>query len=230
MTKPTGLYGGRDPADVPAYTLREAARLARVPKSTLRSWVLGRAYTRRDGPARSERIIIAPGHGEALTFTNVVEAHVLSALRNEYELELSKIRRAVRYVRTTLKIDHPLAREPFKTDGVDLFVERLGELLNVSRAGQKAMREVLEGHLERVEYGGGSAVRLFPLHRRDAPRTIVIDPRVAFGRPVIDGTAAPVEDIAARHQAGDGVADIAADFGVTTEQVEEALRAASVAA
>lgn len=62
-------------------------------------------------------------------------------------------------------VRHPLAREEFKTDGVNLFVERLGKLLNASHDGQVAMREVLDRHLRRVEFDEGRAVRLYPLFR-----------------------------------------------------------------
>lgn len=67
------------------------------------------------------------------------------------ELAFSNIRKAVRYVERTLGVPHPLAREQFKTDGVDLFTEKLGTLISASREGQVAIREVLEGYLERVE-------------------------------------------------------------------------------
>jgi hypothetical protein len=91
----------------------------------------------------------------------------------------------LRYVHDALDVEHPLASEQFKTNGVDLFVERLGKIINASREGQLGMKAVLVGSLARVEYDErGRAVRLFPLLRRaDGPRNIVIDPRRAFGRP-----------------------------------------------
>ena len=59
------------------------------------------------------------------------------------------------------------------------------------------MKAVLVGSLDRIEYDKqGRAVRLFPSQRRsDAPKSIVIDPRRAFGRPVIVGTAVPAADV-----------------------------------
>ena len=95
VTNPEALYGGRDPADVPAYRLPEAASMVGLPTSTLRSWVRGRSFPLRDGQGRSEPIIIAPDD-RALSFTNVVEAHVLAAMRRRYDLDLDTIRRAVR--------------------------------------------------------------------------------------------------------------------------------------
>jgi uncharacterized protein (DUF433 family) len=234
VTKGTGFYGGRDPADVPAYTLPEAAWLAGVAPTTLRSWVRGRSYSTRDGEARRFQPIIVPPSGgprEALSFANVVEAHILSALRNEHKVKLVEIRRAVRYVQTKLGVDRPLARQPFETDGVHLFVEYLGKLLNVSQEGQCAMEAIIAGHLKRVEYGGtGRAIRLFPLYRDDAPRVVVVDPRRAFGRPILEGTSVPIVDILSRRRHGDSVDVLARDYRVTPDKIQEALVAAEAAA
>jgi uncharacterized protein (DUF433 family) len=221
------LYGDRDPADVAAYTAADAAALVGVPVSTLRSWVFGRSFQKRTGGVgRSQAIIRTPSAGRFLSFTNVVEAHVLSGLRRHNNVQLANIRRAVRYVERSLRQEHPLAREQFKTDGVDLFVEHLGKLVNASEDGQGAFREVLEEYLERVDYDGGRAVRFFPLHRAGAPRVVVIDPLRAFGRPVLAGTSTPVEDIRARWELGEPISGLATDFAVAADAIEEALRGA----
>ena len=118
----------RRPEDVPAYSFGEAAMLAGVPVSTLRAWIVGRASRARRGGRGSQAIVRLPkGERQYLTFTNLVEVHVLAAMRRKHALSLEVIRRAVRYVHEQLEIEHPLASEQFKTNGVDLFVERLGK-------------------------------------------------------------------------------------------------------
>lgn len=227
------IYGGLRPEDVPAYSLSEASRLVGLAPSTLRSWTHGRAFPTRAGLGRSHAIIRIPrSPGGFLTFTNVVEAHVLAAMRRKYDLRLAAIRSAVRYLTEGLDVEHPLASEAFKTNGVDLFVDRLGRLINVSREGQLGMRHVLDASLERVEYDhSGRAVRLFPLFKRaEAPKHVVLDPRRAFGRPILRGTSVPVADIRARFDAGESVGALSQDYGVTRTMIEEALRAAPQAA
>ena len=229
----SNIYAGRRPEDVPAYPFAEAAMLAGVPVSTLRSWVLGRQFPARGGQRWSQPVVRLPkGERRFLSFTNLVEVHLLAAMRRKHALGLDAIRRAVRYVHDELEVDHPLANEQFKTNGVDLFVERLGKIINASREGQLGMRAVLVGSLDRVEYDKqGRAVRLFPLLRReDAPKNIVIDPTRAFGRPVLAGTSVPAADIRARFDAGDGVDELARDFDVSPELIEDALRATPQAA
>lgn len=225
------IYKGKRPEDVAAYSVAEAAALVNIPRTTLRTWVHGRTYVARGEEAWFQPVIRMPKDGKGfLSFTNLVEAHALAALRRKYRLPLKTIRASLKFTHDKLKITHPLASEDFRTNGVDLFVGRLGKLINVSREGQLAMKEMLEQSLDRVEYDEGHAVRLFPLLRANAPKSIIIDPRRAFGRPVIRGTSIPVTDVRSRFDAGDSVMSLADDFEVTPELIEDALRATAQAA
>jgi uncharacterized protein (DUF433 family) len=57
-------------------------------------------------------------------------------------------------------------------------------------------------------------------------RTVVIDPKVAFGRPLLARGGARVEDLVHRFQADDSVSDIATDFSVSACQAENVIRLA----
>lgn len=227
------IYGGANPWDIAAYTLPTAARHVRVPVATLRSWVCGRAYpvgseTKRSLPlirVRRERPLF-------LTFTNLVEAHVLASMRRKYDLPMHKVRKAIKYVEDDMGVAHPLSTEKFKTDGVDLFVERYGALINASKDGQHEIKLAIEAGLTRITYEMGQARQLYPLVRSDGeqPMLIVIDPRIAFGRPVLAGSSVPVDEVAERFQAGESAAELARDFRVEERMVEEAIRASRVAA
>jgi uncharacterized protein (DUF433 family) len=105
-----------------------------------------------------------------------------------------------------------LANRRFETDGVDLFVPELGTLINVTREGQIA---------------SGEATRLFPFTRKEAsdePRSVVIDPRVAFGRLVLVGTGIPTALVAERYKAGETMEELAKDYERDRVEVEEAVR------
>ena len=41
------IYGGRDPRDVPTYSIKDAARFLIIPSTTLYSWVTGQTYLTR---------------------------------------------------------------------------------------------------------------------------------------------------------------------------------------
>jgi uncharacterized protein (DUF433 family) len=93
------------------------------------------------------------------------------------------------------------------------------------------MKEVLTSSLARIEYDDQGRVRLFPsLRRADSVTSIVIDPRLAWGRPVLVGTAVPIADVRSRFDAGDSVDELARDFDVAPALIEDALRAAPQAA
>jgi uncharacterized protein (DUF433 family) len=226
------IYAGRPPEDAPAFTFAEAGLLvAGVPVSTLRSWSLGRRFPSRGRRRLSMPIIQLPkGQKRFLSFTNLVEVHVLAAMHRKRAIGLDALRRVVHYVHDELDVPHPLAHEQFKTNGIDLFVKRLGNLINVSGDDQLGIQAVLVGSLDRVEYDKrGRAVGLFPLLGREgAPKSIVIDPRRAFGRPVLVGTSVPAIDVRARLDAGDGVDELARDYDVSRELIEDALRAGRV--
>ena len=54
------LYKGKDPRDLPAYTVSEAAHYLYVPEATLRSWVMGRMYPVSVGERYFEPLITVP--------------------------------------------------------------------------------------------------------------------------------------------------------------------------
>lgn len=230
------IYRGRNPVAVPAYSIPEAARFVHVPQATVRSWVLGRSYpTISERHRLSEPVIqIADPVARSLSFRNLVELHVLSAIRRDHGVKLNEVRKAVQFLRHTFKSEHPLADDEMQTDGTNLFVERYGNLIHASDQGQMAMKACLGSYLKRIDRNaGGVAIRLFPFttSRVEADRrAVVIDPRVQFGRPCLAGTGMPTAVIVERHQAGDSIKSIAEEYGLNADAIEEAIRYESLAA
>ena len=116
---------------------------------------------------------------------------------------------------------------------MSVFIEHYGDLVNASQEGQLAMRQLVQAYLKRIERDVTGIVRLYPLTRKrltgapgaaDEPRIIAIDPRVAFGRPVIIGSRIPTAEIAERFKAGEPLKDLSADFRRPIEEIEEAVR------
>lgn len=223
-----------DPRLVAAYSVAEAAHYLRMPEATLRSWVVGRLYPVAGQAKRSRPLIHSDDpNSQYLSFMNLVEAHVLAAIRRRHGVKLPKVRTALAYVRRQFQIVRPLMDQSFQTDGLDLFVERYGELINASREGQRAMKEIIGVYLKRIERDAeGLPIKLYPFTRdtqaevspASNPRVVVMNPTVSFGRPVIAGTGIPVVSIYERYKAGDSVADLADDFCVEISAIEEAIR------
>ncbi len=225
------VYGG-DPREIQLYTLPQASRYLKVPFETLRSWVKGRYYP--IGPAGDrlffKPIIILPDSDPLrLSFMNLVEAHVLDGIRRVEQVPFYKVRNAIEFLKKRLSSKHPLADHRFQTDGVDLFIEHLGQIISVSQHGQLVIREVVEKYLRRIERDMKNVpIRLYPFLRvppqAEEPRRVVIDPMVSFGQPVLVKTGVPTAIIAERFYAGDSTEDLAGDYGSTREEIEEAVR------
>lgn len=216
--------------DKPAYPASEAAYILNLPPATVKAWSFGQ--TRRDdGSVRFKAVIrAADTRNKLLSFANLCELHVLAAIRRVHRVSLPKVRDSVEYLRSQLGADRPLIDRQFKTNGIDLFVEQASKLLNVSRQGQEALRGEFELALARIERDNqGNPIKLFPYsrtsdHTAEQPKSVVIDPRLSFGRPVLTRSAVPTEVIFDRFQAGDSLEDMALDYNVDEKEIEEALR------
>ena len=217
----------RDPRDVANYSLGEAAHWLGLVPETLRKWLRGQNYSTKGG-TRHARPVVHPAGSEplGLSFWNLVECSVLFTMRKQHQLSLQKVRRALDYVARELGKPRPLIDQEFSTDGLGLFVEHYGKLIEASKQGQTAMRDILQAGLTRIERDeAGLAARLFPW-RVDPhePRIIAIDARVAFGQPVLSDTRVPVEIVFDRYRAGDSMDHLAADYRVARDVIEDLVR------
>jgi uncharacterized protein (DUF433 family) len=165
-----------------------------------------------------------------MSFSNLCEVHILAGITRKHRIPLQRVRKAFAFVRERLNSDRPLLEKDFQTNGLDLFLECSDQLVNVSQSGQIALRGEFEQALARVERDRlGSPVRLFPFTRApgrspEQPNVVAIDPRIAFGRPVVARARVATEVIADRFGAGDSPAEMAQDYGVGEEEILEALR------
>jgi len=216
------IFNTTDRREVPAYSIAEAAHYLGVPKSTLRAWFAGQ---------QGFRAVIRPADPKTLvlSFSNLVEAYVLSAIRRKHHIGLPTIRRGLKFLTDKLASKRPLLEEQFATHGAKLFVERLGQIINLSQTGQVEMTELIHAYLERVERDAkGMPIKLYPFMRtqppKEQPRTVVIDPQVSFGRPVLAGTGIPTAALAEQFKAGDLPPDLAKDYGASEEAVWDAIR------
>jgi uncharacterized protein (DUF433 family) len=226
------IYGGQDPRDIPSYSIGDAARYLRIPPGTIRSWTMGRIYPVADGEMFFQPLIpIKKQKPRLLSFTNLVEIHVLRAIRQHHQIKLDKARTALDFIEERFQVPHPLAREEFRTNGIDLFIEKYGKLINASQKGQTELKDSLKAHLERIEPDDqGLAMKLYPFPRsqeENGRKIVVIDPRIAFGRLVIAGTGIAAKVLSERFNAGDSIEELADDYDCDRLKIEEAIRFAA---
>jgi uncharacterized protein (DUF433 family) len=223
------IYRGKNPVEVPTYSLAEAAHDLQLPRTTVVAWAIGRRCETKSGSYCFRPLIrIADRETPLLSFLNLAELHVLSAMRRDLHVKLRAVRQAIQYLSRAFRSEHPLVQRRMLTEGTDLFIERYGEYVTISQRGQLAMKQVLQAYLERLERNhAGTPIRLFPFTRTqigNSPKTVAIDPRVQFGRPCLTGTGIPTAILLERYKAGDSIHLLAEDYGVPPSAIEEALR------
>jgi len=223
-------FSDRDLRELPAYGIAEAAGYLRLPPSTLRAWLLGQRYKGAANAPKFFRpvIEIADRKQRQLSFINLVEAFVLAGIRREHEIPLPKVRKAVDYLRRTFDTKRPLSDEQFETDGVDLFVEKMGSLVGVTQEGQLQLREIIRDRLKQVRRdpkGVPEKIVLFPARPgKIGSADVVIDPRLSFGRPVLDRLGVRTAILAERFDAGDDIDDLAREYDAPPEAIRNAIR------
>jgi uncharacterized protein (DUF433 family) len=216
-----------DIRDHPAYTLPEAARYLKVAQGTLRSWVIGRPCQSGRRPPHFKALIHPAGNPPPmLSFWNLIEAHVLRSLRTDQGVRMDALRRATNYAQKTWKIDRLLLSPELQADAGKLLLTHYGELIELSASGQVAVRRMFNEHLARVRWDNWQfPVKLYPATGETLPsaRPIAIDAQVAFGRPVVAKRGITTSIIADRIDAGETPEELAADYDLSVDEVEEAV-------
>jgi uncharacterized protein (DUF433 family) len=233
------LYGGRDPREMPIYTLDEAAFILCLARSTLQAWTFGSRWKERSsGRARSyEPLIFPPPRPEdsnrlMLSFINLVEAHVLYAIRRVHKIKMSRVREAMVGLRHDFESRHPLAEVDLYTEGTNI-ITRYGAYVNMSQGKQVEMAEVISIYTKRIERDESAIARFYPFSGEpvvsgpgvvEQPKIVAVDPFVSFGRPTVVGTNVRTEILAERWLGGDSIETLANDYQLDKTVVENALK------
>lgn len=214
--------------------MSEAAFFLRVPESTFDAWVRG--YVRRPPGKREVRggwlvTSIDGARGwPRIPFIGLAEGHVLAAFRRA-GVSLQHIRRALDILRRETGNEHVLASRRLHTHGPVILYDSVATDQGVAEAltevvsGQRVFRDVIRRSLERITYDDAGWARCLLLPISESP-IVLADPHRAFGKPLFAHGGARVKDVLDRWRAGDPLAEVAHDFGVPLEDVEDVLRAA----
>ncbi len=206
--------------ETPIYGIAEAAQYLRVPQNTLTYWVRG-------GESAPPLIILASPEPPRLSFSNLLECYMLSAMRAIYDVRIPNVRKALITLAKYVQHKHPLIEQAFQTDRRDLFIEQFGKVVNLSKDQQILIPGVMELYLERIEHDPRGLFKLYPFvmeRKQGEPRLIQINPSVGFGKPVISGTGISTAVVASRFNARESIDDLAAEYGVEPRKIEEAIR------
>ncbi len=205
--------GDQELSEIPTYGLPEAAAFLRLPYPLVRNW------TQEQGLVRS-------GERNLLSYSNLMELHILKGLRRYHRLTMQRIRRGLEQYEQLYQSAHPLLEPRLETDGFSLILNEGENYVNLSRSGQLALPAVIANYLSRLDRRSGK-IDFYPFvwgEEADAPRNILISPEFAFGKPVLAGTGITTEIVAGRFMARDSMQELAEEYSVSPAQIEEAIR------
>jgi len=189
------------------YSASEAAALTGVPVASIRRWLQGYKY-RRNGILRECAPVWAGDvlkiNGQlSLSFLDMMEARFIRYFRIHH-ISWQAIHEAACLACDMFKDSHPFTRGRFRTDGKRIFhqVEDSGKvkLFDMNRHSW-VFNEIIESYLYAdVELFDDQVYRWFPIF---PDREIIIDPNIAFGRPILREEGIPTDVIAAAFSAND---------------------------
>jgi uncharacterized protein (DUF433 family) len=224
--------------DTPLYSLAEASRYLGISDSTFRAWAKG--YTRRGGDSKevlgAAVVTTIPGQPKdaaSVPFIGLAEGLVLAGIRRS-GVPLQRIRPALDRLRDEFGLDHVLASKQLYTDGAEVLYDfgqnqledEAVRRLVVVRNGQHVFTEMVEQYLRRIEFasdGYASLIRLPSYGRAE----VVVNPQRGFGQPTFVRGGARVEDVLGAFWAGESLATVAEEYGVSESELEDTLRVVS---
>ncbi len=249
------LYGGRDPRELPLYGPRDAAACLNLPEKTILNWLAGHdnfmpVLTVEAGQRKlsffnlCEAFVLADLRRRS-RFSLQSLRDLIREVRAEYpnlkyplaELDVQAVGGATKpNVQVTSASGKSYARPEPSKPRAELFTKTdTTPLLSISERGRRLVFEsVVNVFLKRVDKTPAGIVRLYPFitkdHNPEAPKSVVIDAYVAFGKPVIAGTGIPTAAVYQLFNAGDDIKDIADEYERDPGEIEAAVRYESVRA
>jgi uncharacterized protein (DUF433 family) len=223
------------------YGIGEAARYLAVPSSTLTTWAYGYHRSGPDGGGVTAAPVItavrpAHRHDPAVPFIGLAEAYALAAFR-QAGVPMQRIRPAIGALERELGLNHALASRRLYTDGAEVlydYAQHVGSTpegdvareLVVVRNNQRVFTEAVEQYLRRVDFSPDGYARLIRLPQYRVAE-VAVDPDHAFGRPRFARGGASLDDVIDLFRAGEPVDAVAGEFGLTRDEVEDAIRAST---
>jgi uncharacterized protein (DUF433 family) len=208
--------------DRETFSEAEAARLLRVPQSTLHYWLEG---GERRGKSYRPVIRSEPTGNRVVTWAEFVEAGWLKEYRQR-SVPMAELRTFIDRLRHDFGVPYPLAHQRPLVSGRQLVLEAQEAAglqpkywLVAYASGQLMLTPPSYSFVERLDWDADVAVGYRPDPNPESP--VRISPDIRFGRPAIKGIS--TEAIWEQADEGEEVDDIAQVYGLTVADVRWAL-------
>jgi len=218
-------YTGMEYFEKGLYSIAEASRLTGIDARSVSRWLQGYHY-QRSGKRKDSPPVIAsdykPIDGKpALSFLDMMELRLVKKFR-KHGLSFRKIRIAHERASKILSSRHPFASRKFVPDGRTILLQIANEeqdrdLLDLVNA-QYAMADILSPLLlDGIDFEGELPARWRPANG------ILVDPRHAFGRPVVASCSIPSATLFAAYTAERSIEKVAKWYEVEPTEVKQAV-------
>ncbi|WP_102142718.1 DUF433 domain-containing protein [Mycobacterium hubeiense] len=206
----------------PLFTPREVSLFLKIPRSTVYDWL---RVGSRGGVPLVHHVPVDHRGGASVPFAALVEAFVLRALRNELNFTKRQIADTVTDVRDVFGTDFALASKRIATDGIDIFIEHNDGVYARVGDHQQLIRDVVGNYLRYITWDDESeyAARL-RLPSFGEAANVIVDPRFAWGDPVLERNKVPIRAVLDLWAAGEPMSVVADEYGLSTAEVEEICR------
>jgi uncharacterized protein (DUF433 family) len=223
------IYNGKNPVDLPRYTYRDAGRATGVPASTIAAWFRGQVWHKGKSAGFFRPVLQRPVFADPrLSYNNLLEVHILRALRTAHEVKLEKVRESILTAEKQYNVPRLLLSNQLHAGGGELFLATYSELVHISRGNQTVMRDLFIQYLKRitVDDAENDLLAFYPFPKNPALGTeklILVSPHVAFGAAVLSRLGVSTATIASRANAGEERASIVEDYGLMEDEFDEAV-------
>jgi uncharacterized protein (DUF433 family) len=202
----------------------EAARLLRVPQSTLHYWLEG---GQRRGKTYKPIVRVEPRGERRVTWAEFIEAGLLRQYRRQHRVPMAQLRDFIDLLRERMGVPYPLAHHrPFVADR-QLLLEAQDDAglaadlcLVATVRGQLILTPASQEFVDRVIWNEDDVAAAWrPDDDRRSP--VVMDPGLRFGRPAVKGISTAV--LWEYAEAGETTEDTASAFGLSLSEVQWAV-------
>jgi len=206
------------------YSIPEAAHLLHVSTASMRGWLNG--YSRsKIGPVIDRDF----GGTRAISFLDLMELRFIAFFRGQ-DVSVATLRKAAAIARKQWDVSHPfaLSHEKYVTDRKKIFAtsaedtgdEKMWDLAT----GQHEMLITIEQTIRKgVVFDPGTYLAKMWAPKPGEFPNVIIDPRIAFGKPIVRDTAVPTETLYRQWRAEGRFDKVAAWFDVSEEAVRTAV-------
>jgi uncharacterized protein (DUF433 family) len=215
------------------YTLPEASRLTRAPAREIRRWLFGYTFKAKSGDHRRSaplwpvqlRQLDADLDQHIIGFRDLLELRFVQAFVR-HGVNLIVVRACWSTAKQMFGSDYPFTNQRFLTDKRTIYHEvrndpQHSDLLDL-KTKQFAIEDIIRPSLHKgIDFNEhGDAVRWWPA----TTRAVVIDPSIAFGKPVLAEHGVPTAAIYASMKAEGNRGLVAKMFDIPVAAVDAAVR------